>query len=67
MIGFEDLLTHMGPSSSIKDSYDIICHIVEYSYCEPISFDSDQASQRLSCSCMIGCEELLSLNGHHQQ
>jgi len=64
MIGFEELLSHMGPSSSIKDCYDPICHIVEYSYSEPISCDGDHASQRLSCSCMIGFEQLLSPQGH---
>lgn len=63
MIGFEELLSHTGPSSLINDCYDIVCHILEYSYSEPISFDSDNASQRLLCHCKIGFEELLSPMG----
>jgi len=66
MIGFEELLSHIGWSSSIKDCNDLICHIIEYFNSEPISFDSNHTSLRLLCCCMIGLEELLSPKGHHQ-
>jgi len=29
MIGLKELLSHTGPSSSIKDCYNLICHITE--------------------------------------
>jgi len=56
MIGFEELLSPVGPSWSIKDSYDPSWHIVEHSYSKPISFDNDHTSPRLLCYCMIGFE-----------
>jgi len=68
VIGFlEELLSRMWPSPSIKDCYDLICHIVEYSFSEPISCDSDHASQRLLCACMISFEECLSPKGYHPE
>ena len=54
-----------GPSSSITDCYDLICHILEYSLMSCNLSWHDHASQRLSCSRVISYKALCSHSGHH--